>query len=303
MIATVLSNAVLRRRFEGKSRFEFRLLCLSAPQIARSASPGQFVQVKVNSGPSPLLRRPFAVFDAERDNVYLYYAVSPTVKEVAEYRRRKLPMPPFGSGTPIMADWKRGDKVDIIGPLGRGFKVPRGKRVVLVAGGNGIAAIHYLAGKLLEVGKEVVLLAGARTSGELILPGIFSKGKIEVRISTDDGTRSIKGFASQLLSQYINENPESAAVCACGPEEMLKAVARICAEKGLSCQVSLHTRMGCGFGACLGCSIPARDFQTGKVRNAKTCTEGPVFDARAFAGIWYQIGEKYGISGRGSDNE
>jgi dihydroorotate dehydrogenase electron transfer subunit len=287
MIATVLSNTVLRRRFEGKSRFEFRLLCLTAPEIAKSASPGQFVQVKVNSGPSPLLRRPFAIFDVQRNGICLYYAVSPTLKEVTEYAKRKLQMPPLGSGTPIMADWRRGDKVDIIGPLGRGFKIPREKRVILVAGGNGIAALHYLAKKLLGGGKEVVLLTGARTSGELVLPGIFKKPKLKVRISTDDGTCGIKGFASQLLSQYLTENPESAAVCACGPEEMLKAVARICAEKGLHCQVSTHTRMGCGFGACLGCSIPVRDFQTGKVRNAKTCTEGPVFDARAFAGIWY----------------
>jgi dihydroorotate dehydrogenase electron transfer subunit len=245
------------------------------------------VQVKVNSGPSPLLRRPFAVFDAERDRVYLYYAVSPTAEDVEGYRKRNLDMPPFGSGTPIMATLKKGDQIDLIGPLGKGFKIPREKRVVLVAGGNGIAALHYLARKLLEARKEVVVIAGARTSGELVLPGIFKKGNVKVRISTEDGSRGIKGFASQLLSQHLNENPESAAVCACGPEEMLRAVARECVERGLPCQVSLHTRMGCGFSACFACSIPIRDFQTHRVRNAKTCTEGPVFDARAFTGIWY----------------
>lgn len=287
MIATVLSNAVLRRRFEGRSRFEFRLLCLSAPEIARGASPGQFLQVKVNPGSFPLLRRPFALFDAEGDRVYLYYAVSPTVKEVAEYGKRKLDMPPFGAGTPIMASWKRGDEADFLGPLGKGFRILRQKKAILVAGGNGIAALHYLARRLIRAGKEVVLLAGARTSGELVLPGIFKKGNVKVRVSTDDGSRGVKAFASQLLSRYLNENCGPAAVCGCGPEEMLKAVARICAAEGLPCQVSLHTRLGCGFGACLACSIPVRDFQSGKVRNAKTCTEGPVFDARLFAGIWF----------------
>jgi dihydroorotate dehydrogenase electron transfer subunit len=230
---------------------------LSAPEIARVARPGQFVNLRVASGTVPLLRRPISIHSAAGNKIELLYQV-------------------LGEGTRLLSKKKPGELLDIIGPLGKGFDYrssaqARGSQI-LVAGGMGTAPLLFLAEKLVH-SKPLVLL-GAKTKGLLLCEKEFKKIGCGVTISTDDGSRGFKGRVTDLLNhELLTRNHEPAVIYACGPHPMLKATAAIAAKYGMPAQVSLEAHMACGIGACLGCVTETRSGLK------CVCKEGPVFNA------------------------
>ena len=214
--------------------------------------------VKVSEGTSPLLRRPLGIHDAGPGGIELFFAVA-------------------GQGTEILSRKKPGDRIDVIGPLGKGFTVDplmRGKRVFLVGGGRGIAPLFFLARELVKAGAHPVVFYGGRTAADIPLRDKFESAGFELLASTDDGSFGFAGFVTGLAGRELaREKP--AFVYACGPDPMMKALAAITAEHGVPAEFSLESIMGCGVGACWGCVHRIRgESGDGWV---KICEEGPVF--------------------------
>ena len=222
-------------------------------------APGQFAMLSPGActdvvRSDPLLPRPMAVFRARGDEVEFLYKV-------------------VGRGTGLLAEARPGQRVRMVGPLGRGFRSPEaGERALLVAGGTGIASIYELARKLGDSADAAVLL-GARTRDDLMALDDFEKLGVPVEIATEDGSAGRKGLVTALLEDALKSGGK-ARVYACGPTPMMRAAAEIAAAQGAACVASLENTMACGFGVCLGCAAPMRDGGT-----ALVCREGPVFDA------------------------
>ena len=238
-------------------------LQLCSKNIARQAQPGQFLHVKISSNSQkPFLRRPFAVHSIEKkDEFSILYKIR-------------------GEATKLMRELKKGDKIDIIGPLGAGFQPSMNvQKYVLVAGGIGLAPLFFLTKELIDNKKEVVLIYGARTKNELLCTKELSKVKIKPLLATDDGSQGIKGNANNLLNNYLAKNKkEKIEVFAAGPRMMLKETARICKKAGVSLEVSMDEIMACGVGVCLGCAVKT------KKGYKLACKDGPVFKAEDI--IW-----------------
>jgi dihydroorotate dehydrogenase electron transfer subunit len=162
--------------------------------------------------------------------------------------------------------------------LGSGFTLPEPKRpAILVAGGLGVAPLFFLAEELCARGAQPRLLYGAGSVDQLVpTDGLQAKG-VSVKLATDDGSAGYSGFVSGLLEQEQLE--ADAYLAACGPMEMLKAVAAVAKSRGLELEVSLESRMACGLGACLGCTV----FLSGGA-DRRVCCDGPVFSAREVFG-------------------
>lgn len=242
-----------------------------APEIAKSALPGQFVMAGVATKgglPSPLLKRALAVYSLHPKGEDLVEDISFLVKVV-------------GEGTQRLADVKEGDFIELIGPLGNGFDLTlaKGKLNFLVVGGTGVASVLLLAEKLCQSGEEVHLVYGGRTEKDLIGLGDFTRLDIPIYLTTEDGSRGFAGLVTDGFRDYLSEFPQNLCnIYTCGPNLMMEAVTRIAAKKGISCEISVEAKMACGFGVCLGCTVKT----TGSYRLA--CTHGPVFDAAHF--IW-----------------
>jgi dihydroorotate dehydrogenase electron transfer subunit len=240
-------------------------LVLDAPLISGSASPGNFLMVKVAEGheasgeTGPLLRRPLSVHKLggkASNRVELLYEV-------------------VGAGTRILSLKKAGEQVDIIGPLGNGFSVEAQAKktsIVLVAGGIGVAPLVFLAQRLK--GFKVTALIGARTRSQILCAEDLKKLGCDVRIATDDGTYGFRGRVTGLLEKFLAGAADKKHVLyGCGPKPMLKAITDLSRRHGLPAQISLESHMACGIGACLGCVVQTRRGYE------RVCKEGPVFDA------------------------
>lgn len=213
-------------------------------------NPGQFVEVLVENAKNTLLRRPISISFSNDKSMWLLV-------------RRA------GNATDALCETPAGGILDILVPLGNGFTTAgmKGRRALLVGGGVGIAPLWKLAENLSEQGAEVCTLIGARTENMLLLREQLSRfGRLAV--STDDGSFGEKGFVT--ANSVWNEKWDMVYVC--GPAPMMKAIAAICKEKGLSCEVSLENMMACGLGACLCC------VEKTVKGNVCVCTEGPVFN-------------------------
>lgn len=225
---------------------------LEAPQIARQAEPGQFVQVRIPSD-SFVLRRPLGVASVDRAKNRL----------VLIYRE-------VGRGTVALTGVMPGETVSVLGPLGHGFSAAF-EHPLLVGGGLGLSPLLFYAENLR--GRADVLMGG-RTAEELFWKELYA-GKVgEMFLTTDDGSLGTKGFVTTLLPSLLQKNAYD-GVSVCGPEIMMRSVAKIVAAYGIPCEVSLERRMGCGLGACLSCSIDTTDGKRKKV-----CKDGPVFPAQ-----------------------
>ncbi len=250
-------------------------LILSCSEIACQAQPGQFVNVRVSSTTDPLLRRPFSIQAAHPDEgtFSLLYVVR-------------------GRATKLLAGVGPGETLSVVGPLGRPFNVdcPNDAVHILVAGGCGVAPLHFLCASLISrFGPDrVIVLAGAQTKESVLCEGDFRSLGANIRVCTDDGTYGTKGVVTDLLWDILSDTPSDVKssrvrVYACGPREMLREVARICREARVeSCQVSLENFMACGLGVCLGCVQKLRRQTcpgTDDWHYERVCTEGPVFEA------------------------
>ena len=221
---------------------------LNAGPIAQTALPGQFVHVKCGDG--LLLRRPISICDAEGD----------TLRIVFQAR---------GEGTRWLAGRTVGERLDLLGPLGHGFRVPDRGEVLLVGGGIGSAPM-VLTGRQTKGRARAAL--GFRNASGVILAGELEQAGIPTAIATEDGSAGTAGRVDALVREALKDD-SCAAVLACGPTPMLRAVARAAREAGVPCQVSLEERMGCGIGACLTCSCGVSGHYL------RVCRDGPVFDA------------------------
>ncbi len=209
---------------------------------------GQFAHIYV---PSKTLRRPISVCDVENGVLRLVYQVK-------------------GEGTRLMSQMKKGCSVDVLAPLGNGFRLEKGKRYCLIGGGIGVPPMLYTAKQT----KNPLVITGFRNSELVILQEDFEKAGAKPVLVTDDGSAGAKGFVTDVLREKIDEVDE---VCACGPIPMLKAVAQVCREFSKPCQISLEERMACGIGACLGCAV--RVNKNGEEIMQHVCKNGPVFNA------------------------
>ncbi len=239
-------------------------LTLASPAIAASACPGQIVSLRVQDGPVPLLRRPFAVFDAD--------PAAGTLDILFEV---------VGRGTEILSRKSPGDGINAVGPSGTGFPLPdSGELPLAVAGGIGLAPVHFLCSRLAKQGLSPRLFYGAPMAAKLA-DAAFD-GRIAVHLATDDGSRGRKGFAIDPLRAQAEDLGKKCILYACGPQPMLRACAQLATERGWKCYLSMEQRMACGVGACGGCVVDIRI--SGSVRRLRVCKEGPVFDAEQI--VW-----------------
>lgn len=255
---------------------------LHCPEIARQAQPGQFVNVQVAATTTdPLLRRPFsvhAVYPSEGLFSLLYVLV--------------------GRGTALMNKIAPGENVSVVGPLGRGFDLgdsPDAQHII-VAGGCGAAPLHFLSDRLCALWgcANVKVLTGARGKNAVLCEAEFLSHGVEVEVSTDDGSYGYHGLVTDLLQRRLNSSLSSLhsplRVYSCGPNAMMRAVAKIAHEAGVSsCQVSLENNMACGLGVCMGCVQKIRGAMPGDTsgnnwHRERVCKDGPVFNAEDI--IW-----------------
>jgi dihydroorotate dehydrogenase electron transfer subunit len=234
------------------------------PHLAATATPGSFAQLRCGAGTTPLLRRPFSVAWTQDDTCgFVFEAV--------------------GTGTRLLSELQPGDLVDSLGPLGHGFTLVDRGPVVCVSGGLGCAPFPLLINELRRRGVEdIVVLNGARTAARLYPAARFARPAVPVVAeATDDGTRGHHGPVTDLLAIALGTGPT--ALYACGPNPMLDAVMRTLTASGVGLPVvleaSLEAPMGCGFGTCLGCALPALG-DDGTSAWKLCCTDGPVMPMR-----------------------
>jgi dihydroorotate dehydrogenase electron transfer subunit len=244
---------VVQREALGGEYFRLRL----RPATPFEARPGQFVMVKVTDGIDPLLRRPFSI-----------HRVLPGVAGDFEVLFRAV-----GAGTRLLARAHVGDRVDVLAPLGRGYRL-EGQRPLLVGGGVGVAPLLFLAEAFLALGTRPKLLLGGRRDRDILCHEDFSCLAVPFALATEDGSVGEAGLVTSLLERELDGEAEGTSVFACGPMPMLAAVANVCGRRGVSCQVSLEAHMACGVGACLGCVVPGT-----RSPYLRVCKEGPVLDA------------------------
>lgn len=210
---------------------------------------GQFVNIKLDGF---YLRRPISVCDYDGESLTIIYKV-------------------VGKGTEYMAGLSKGDKLDILTGLGNGYDLTKSRNnPLLIGGGAGVPPMYNLCRKLLAEGKKPTVIMGFNTSDEIFYEEEFKKLGAEVIVATADGSKGVKGFVTDAM-----KGVSYSYIYTCGPEPMLKAVYNAAESGG---QFSFEERMGCGFGACMGCSCET------KYGNKRICKDGPVLDKEEI--IW-----------------
>jgi len=247
------------------------LLSFSSSHIAKTARPGNFLQVKINS---VILRRPFSIHKIEKDKVYILFRIR-------------------GRGTQRLAESKKGDILDVIGPLGKGFaaggqRAEKGEKNILVAGGIGVAPLLFLASRLKvhspclagRRAQSIVqgcVLLGVKNKEEILCEKEFRNLGYKVLVATENGTKGTKGTSVDLLKKKLSTMDHGlwTNVYACGPKEMFFEMSKVLKKyPQVNCQISFEQLMGCGLGVCCGCVIET------KRGYKKVCKDGPVFDLR-----------------------
>lgn len=242
----IIDFTVKEKRFLNDDTF---LLILHSPDLPEIKA-GQFVNIKLENSPSTFLRRPISVHDVQPEDNLLHLVV-----KIA------------GAGTAKLSSIRRGEKLNVILPLGNGFTQPDSGHCLLAGGGVGIAPLLYLAKSLRAKRLETTVLIGIRSKKDIVLKEEFEK-YATVYFTTEDGSYGEKGYPT---SHPVLDGQFDHLFC-CGPLPMMKAIARYAYSKGIHCEVSLENMMACGIGACLCC---VSDTKQGY---KCVCTEGPVFN-------------------------
>lgn len=213
-----------------------------AGDTSQCGMPGSFVNIRLDG---LYLRRPLSVCDCEGDALTLIYKT-------------------VGEGTEALARAQKGDELDILSGLGNGYTIMKDKkRPLLIGGGVGVPPLYLLCRRLREMGAEVSVILGFNKKSEVFYEEEFRELGAHVRITTADGSYGIPGFVTAAMGNFNCDY-----FYTCGPEPMLRAVYDASGE--LSGQFSFEERMGCGFGACMGCSCKT------KYGYKRICREGPV---------------------------
>jgi dihydroorotate dehydrogenase electron transfer subunit len=271
------------------------LMWLEAPDIASPAQPGQFITVCCEG---LILRRPFSIHQVS-------FLSSPSTREDLGGGKIAILFKVVGKGTFGLSKMQAGNKIDVLGPLGKGFDIASdSKNLLLVGGGIGIAPLIFLA-QYAAPQYQVTLIHGASTAAQIYpFPSLraealsIAKGqrnnlsplpeRVQFIPVTEDGTLGRKGMVTDILPDFLNWADQ---ICACGPLDMYKTMSLILnpsLSKGggekrsnLRCQVSLEVRMGCGIGACRSCTINTRHGLK------QVCRDGPVFELNDI--LWQEV--------------
>jgi len=264
VLAEILTNRVLSR--------DYNVLGFAAPEIARTARPGQFVMVRPTNGGDPLLRRPFSIFEILRDAARAPIGISILNKSV-------------GVGTSRLYAARPGDRLSVLGPLGKSWLdvadtgAAPGDAAWFVAGGVGLAPFVTFAEHLAAHGRPIRLFYGGRSQRDLYYASLFEELGATLHLTTEDGTAGERGRITLPLERELQARAgQPVTLYACGPTPMMRAVATIGAAHHTRTVVSLEPVMGCGMGGCYSCvvKIGAPSHAPHFVRS---CIEGPVFDA------------------------
>ena len=298
-VAAILSN---RRLGECFWKMDLEFTGDGARAFAKF-QPGQFLQIDVSEiGLPPEDQIPLELRDACKRSVLLRRPFSfADVTAEADRTTAELLYCVLGPASVRLSALNGGDHASIIGPLGNGFSVPEAKQLaLLVVGGMGAPPIRCLAKHLRAEHPAIKAIAfvGAKSVDALPFEGnleeissevgpsipAFAKFGISSAVATDDGSAGYWGFITDRLARWLDEqkdwSPAGTILYACGPEPMLAAVARVAAERGIDCQVSMERRMACGIGLCQSCAVECRVEGSQETVYKLCCQDGPVFDAR-----------------------
>ena len=224
--------------------------CVLSGDTSEITKPGQFINIELSGF---YLRRPISVCDYDDKTVTIIYKA-------------------VGKGTEYMATLKKGDVLDVLTGLGNGFDTEKsGEKPLVIGGGVGVPPMYKLAKDLIKEGKKPVAVLGFNTESDMFYIDEFKKIGVEVYVSTADGSVGVKGFVTDIIKNLSDYT----YYYACGPEPMLKAIYDTADTSG---QLSFEERMGCGFGACMGCSCKT------KYGNKRICKDGPVLEKEEI--IW-----------------
>lgn len=243
----------------------FRMGITCDPAYA-DALPGQFVMVRFADRLHPLLRRPFSIHRILKSGGHVL-GIEILYKVV-------------GTGTDRLSVCREGDRLDLFGPLGNHFRIPKGASTAfIVAGGIGVAPMVFLSDYLRDNGvspSDCIVFVGGRSKNDLLcLDELFTIGMNTVHITTDDGSAGDRDLVTGPLERHLDTAAPD-IIYACGPLPMLKAVSDIAESRDIPCQISIESRMACGMGACLGCAVAPREPASPYLH---ACIHGPVFDA------------------------
>jgi dihydroorotate dehydrogenase electron transfer subunit len=264
--ATVVENLRMAR-----ATYRIRL---AAPEIAQAILPGQFVMLRFPATTDPLLGRPFALYDT-------------VIDERGRATGLDIVYLVVGKVTGLLAEAQPGDQLVLWGPLGNRFPLPSG-RVMFVAGGIGQTPFLAYGRELLggrgyggaaprRIAGNVEMLYGVRSAELAAGVDDFRAAGMDVQLASDDGSIGHHGFVTELVAQ----RPRADHLVGCGPEPMLRSLAKLALEMNLPCHLSLETPMACGIGICFSCVTRVRTADGWDYR--RVCTDGPIFDARALA--------------------
>lgn len=235
-------------------------LTIQTKEIAAAAKAGQFVSVYSNDA-SKLLPRPISLcgIDRKAGTLRLVYRVT------GEH-----------TGTEEFSRLQAGDTMKIMGPLGNGFTVEKGRKAFLIGGGIGVPPMLQLAKEMKDAGENFQIVMGYRDAGTFLLDEFKEQG--ESFVATEDGSVGTRG---NVLDAIRENHLDADVIYACGPTPMLRALKAYAEEQNMTCYVSMEERMACGIGACLACVCNSTDKDAhSNVKNKRICKEGPVFNAK-----------------------
>ncbi len=235
-------------------------LTIQTKEIAVAAKAGQFVSVYSNDA-SKLLPRPISLcgIDRKAGTLRLVYRVT------GEH-----------TGTEEFSRLQAGDTMKIMGPLGNGFTVEKGRKAFLIGGGIGVPPMLQLAKEMKDAGENFQIVMGYRDAGTFLLDEFKEQG--ESFVATEDGSVGTKG---NVLDAIRENHLDADVIYACGPTPMLRALKAYAEEQNMTCYVSMEERMACGIGACLACVCNSTEKDAhSNVKNKRICKEGPVFNAK-----------------------
>ncbi len=248
----------------------YHAITVVAPEIATHARPGQFVEVAMPGGRDFLLRRPFSIHTASRKGGWagtLEFAFDAS-----------------GPGTSWLAEVKAHDFLDLVGPLGRPFPIPRDSMsCLLVGGGYGAAPLYFLAQELRDRGMRVDMVIGAREQARLFKPVEAKRLSVTVAVTTEDGSVGDRGKVTDVLPGIAGRSGTQ-LIYACGPNAMLRAVSLYGVEQRIPTRVAVEELMACGMGVCWTCVVPVIRRDGKGWDYLRSCVDGPVFNGSR---VWW----------------
>lgn len=251
-------DAYVVKRKDLKNDYYF--LSFDQYPLTKQCKPGQFIQMEIPST-DIFFRRPMSIAGVRTDS-----------KEI------EVIFKVVGKGTSLMKELKKGDRVNILGPLGLSFTLPKKtETALLVAGGVGFPPLLYLAEEMVGKGydpKKIEFFYGGRSRPDILEINRIKKLGVNFHPVTEDGTLGEKGLITKPVERYLNEQADKKLrIFSCGPEGMLKAVDELGLKYNTPGQLSLEAPMPCGVGICLGCVVPLRAGG-----HARVCKDGPIFE-------------------------